>query len=164
MLIQEFDVMDTAEASDLVRSCADVPGWVGAVVAGRPYDDAQHLFARAAELAATWTELDVARALADHPRIGERHAGSGESAAMSAREQSGVDPTDADVQERLAEGNRAYEERFDRIFLIRAAGRSASEVLAQLEARLANDPVTELQVTAQQLREIADLRLRGLFT
>ena len=34
--------------------------------------------------------------------------------------------------------------------------------MALLEARLTNDPATELRVTAGQLREIAALRLRGL--
>ena len=81
---------------------------------------------------------------------------------MSQGEQAGVDPHDAEVQRRLAEGNAAYEERFDRIYLVRAAGRSAEEILALLEQRLTNDPDTELAVTAGQLREIAVLRLEGL--
>ncbi len=104
----------------------------------------------------------MSAALADHPRIGERHAGEGAGAEHSAREQAGVDPHDAEVQRRLAEGNAAYEQRFDRIYLVRAAGRSAEEILDLLEERLTNDPATELRVTAGQLREIAALRLRGL--
>ena len=90
-------------------------------------------------------ELDddeLEAALARHPRIGER-AGAGHDAAFSAREQSGVDRSDADVAARLADGNRAYEERFDRVFLIRAAGRDAAEILAELERRLDNDDETE---------------------
>jgi 2-oxo-4-hydroxy-4-carboxy-5-ureidoimidazoline decarboxylase len=83
---------------------------------------------------------------------------------MSRSEQAGVDPHDAEVRERLAAGNAAYEERFDRIYLVRAAGRSADEILALLEERLGNDPETELAVTAGQLREIAVLRLKGLFS
>jgi 2-oxo-4-hydroxy-4-carboxy-5-ureidoimidazoline decarboxylase len=163
MEIEEFDVMDAAEASSLVSACADIPSWVEAVVAGRPYADPEHLFTRADQLATRWTGAEVERALADHPRIGERHSGSGSGAALSAREQSGVDPADVEVQARLVEGNRAYEERFDRIFLVRAAGRSAEEMLALLEQRLQNDPAVELDVTAGQLREIASLRLRGQF-
>ena len=61
-------------------------------------------------------------------------------------------------------GNEAYEQRFGRVFLIRAAGRSASEVLDQLTARLDNDPEAETAVVAGQLREIALLRLEGMFT
>ncbi len=48
-----------------------------------------------------------------------------------------------DVAARLAAGNRAYEERFDRVFLIRAAGRSGPEILAELDRRLGNDAATE---------------------
>jgi 2-oxo-4-hydroxy-4-carboxy-5-ureidoimidazoline decarboxylase len=50
------------------------------------------------------------------------------------------------------------------VFLIRAAGRSAAEMLEALEARLGNTPEVEDAVVAEQLREIALLRLRGIFT
>jgi 2-oxo-4-hydroxy-4-carboxy-5-ureidoimidazoline decarboxylase len=82
---------------------------------------------------------------------------------MSGRDQAGVDDRDATVLERLRRGNAAYEERFGRIYLVRAAGRTADEILTLLEERLGNDPDTELAVTAGQLREIAVLRLEGLF-
>lgn len=162
MLIEQLNAMDEAVAADVVRPCADIPSWVDALVAGRPYPDVDVLVAHAERLAAGWTDEEVELALADHPRIGERHAGTGASAAMSAREQSGVS-TEADLQQRIAAGNAAYEERFGRVFLIRAAGRSAEEVLARLEQRLGNDPATELGVTRGELAEIAALRLRGLF-
>jgi 2-oxo-4-hydroxy-4-carboxy-5-ureidoimidazoline decarboxylase len=44
---------------------------------------------------------------------------------------------DGDVQRQLVEGNRAYEHRFGRVFLIRAAGRSSTEILDKLQIRLA---------------------------
>ncbi|MBZ5740064.1 2-oxo-4-hydroxy-4-carboxy-5-ureidoimidazoline decarboxylase [Nocardioides mangrovi] len=162
MQLEEFNTMAAEDARRLVRPCVDIDSWVDAVVEGRPYADPAALLGRADEQARTWTAAEVEGALADHPRIGERHAGSGTSAAMSGREQAGVDPHDAEVQRRLAAGNAAYEERFDRIYLVRAAGRSAEEILALLEERLGNDPETEIAVTAGQLREIALLRLEGL--
>lgn len=163
MQLQEFHAMDAETAAAAVRPCAGIGSWVEAVVAGRPYADLGALLTHADALARQWTGDEVAAALADHPRIGERHRGAGASAAMSSREQGGV-ATEADVQARLAAGNAAYEERFDRIFLVRAAGRDAEEILALLEQRLENDPETELAVTADQLREIALLRLEGLFS
>jgi 2-oxo-4-hydroxy-4-carboxy-5-ureidoimidazoline decarboxylase len=81
---------------------------------------------------------------------------------MSRSEQSGVDTSDDDVQRRLTEGNRAYEERFGHVFLIRAAGRSAEEILEQLTERLGNDADTERANAARNLREIAALRLKGM--
>lgn len=141
----------------MLRDCAKVEAWVAAVIAGRPYPDVEALLSAAAEAAETWGEPEIDAALADHPRIGERHAGDARAAALSASEQAGVQG-DADA---LAAGNRAYEEAFGRIFLIRAAGRSSAEVLRQLHARLGNDPRTEVGVVAGELREIALLRLRG---
>ncbi|KQW46107.1 OHCU decarboxylase [Nocardioides sp. Root1257] len=156
--------MTAADAGDAVRPCVDIDSWVSGVVAGRPYAGLTDLLGNADALARAWSPAEVEQALADHPRIGERHAGSGTSAQMSGSEQAGVDPHDADVQRRLAAGNAAYEERFDRIYLVRAAGRSAEEILALLEERLTHDPDTELAVTTEQLREIALLRLEGLLS
>jgi 2-oxo-4-hydroxy-4-carboxy-5-ureidoimidazoline decarboxylase len=164
LLLQEFNDLSVGEATDAVRPCVDIDSWVDGVVDGRPYAGIAELLARADELARGWSPVEVEKALADHPRIGERHAGSGASARMSGSEQAGVDPRDADLQRRLAAGNAAYEDRFDRIYLVRAAGRSAEEILALLEERLTHDPDTEMAVTSGQLREIALLRLEGLLT
>ena len=70
-----------------------------------------------------------------------------------------MDASDAD---RLRAGNAAYEARFGRVFLVRAAGRSSSEILAELERRLGNDEATERAETVTALRDIALLRLEGL--
>ncbi|GAA3531607.1 OHCU decarboxylase [Aeromicrobium flavum] len=163
MDITTFDAADAATASALVRTCAKVDSWVAAVVAGRPYGTVDAVLAQADALASGWGAAEVAEALADHPRIGEKPHGDGASAELSRSEQSGVD-TDRDTAVRLAAGNRRYERRFDRIFLVRAAGRSAEEILQHLERRLENDPETELAVTAGQLREIAALRLEGILS
>ena len=43
----------------------------------------------------------------------------------------------AGVTAAIAAGNAAYEERFGRVFLIRAAGRSPEQILAELRAAAA---------------------------
>ena len=63
--------------------------------------------------------------------------------------------------QRLAKGNAAYEERFDRVFLIRAAGRDTEDILAELDRRLQNDEATERAETVDNLRQIALLRLEA---
>jgi 2-oxo-4-hydroxy-4-carboxy-5-ureidoimidazoline decarboxylase len=78
---------------------------------------------------------------------------------MSQTEQAGVDPADAG---RLREANLAYEQRFGRVFLVRAAGRTSAEILAELERRLGNDDATEREETVAALRDIALLRLEGV--
>ena len=60
----------------------------------------------------------------------------------------------------LAEGNRQYEERFGRIFIVCAAGRSAAEILAILNVRMQNTAAAELLEAAEQQRQITQLRLR----
>ncbi len=157
MALEEFNALPEAEARARLGTCLDVPRWVDTVVAGRPYGDLGALLT-VAGTAAELDEAELSRALAKHPRIGER-ASAGHDAEFSSKEQSGVDRSDADVARRLAEGNRAYEVRFDRVFLIRATGRSAPEILAELERRLDNDDDAERAETVRQLREIALLRL-----
>ena len=152
MDLDAFNRAPDAVAAQTVQACADVPAWVDAVVAGRPYPDVARLVARADALARSWSEANVDRALAQHPRIGER------GGADSAREQAGV-AADATTRERLREANAAYERRFGRVFLIRAAGRSEADVLAALDERLHHDEATERAVVAAELREIAVLRL-----
>lgn len=162
MRIGELNALPEAELAAALRACADVDSWVGALIAGRPYDDRDQLLEAARAQASAWTADEVDRALEDHPRIGEQPVGSGASAAHAAREQAGLDPADAELATRLRDGNRRYEERFGRIYLVRARGRTGPELAALLEQRLDNDPDTELEVTRQQLAEIALLRLCDL--
>lgn len=157
---EAFNALPEGEARARLETCLAVPRWGDEVLAGRPYKDDASLWGRAEQAAAELDDAELEAALSRHPRIGERPTEPGHEAAFSRREQSGVDGSDQDVARRLAEGNRAYEERFDRVFLIRAAGRSAHEILGELERRLRNDDATERGETVTQLREIAMLRLR----
>ena len=141
---------------DQLLSCLSVPRWADNVLAGEPYADGAAAVARADEAARVLTDEELDQALSGHPRIGER------GGAQSQREQAGVDPATGDTAARLAAGNAAYEERFGRVFLIRAAGRDAEAILAELDRRLGNDDETERTETVDNLRQIALLRLEAL--
>lgn len=160
MDLDTFNALTPAQAAEVLRPCADVESWIQVLIDGRPYGDLDAALGTAVSAAAGWGAAEVDAALAQHPRIGERHAGTGAEAALSESEQSGITGEAAAI----AAGNRAYEDRFGRIFLIRAAGRTSAEVLDQLRLRLGNDPETETQVVAGQLREIALLRLEGVLS
>lgn len=160
MTLDAFNTMAADEAAALVRPCADIDSWVEAVVAGRPYASVAGALEAGDAAGRGWTPAEVDQALAHHPRIGDRPSGESTEESMSRSEQAGVSGDEATAKA-LAEGNRVYEERFDRVFLIRAAGRSAEEILAELDRRLDNDAETEAAEVAQQLREIALLRLEG---
>lgn len=158
----ELSHLNSAPADELTTAllaCCDVPSWAGAVVAGRPYRTTEDLYAVADKAARELTPGEVSRALAAHPRIGERAGGGGTEAAWSRQEQAGVRP-DAALQGALLEGNRAYEDRFGRVFLICATGLGGEEILASLRRRLEHDEETEAAVVAEELRKIALLRLR----
>ena len=160
MSLEKFNAAEPETAAAIVRVWADIPRWVDAVVAGRPYPDVASMAAVAQTAASDWTIKDLDAALAHHPRIGQKASGQGEEAAASRREQAAMSVASAELATLMAEANAAYEERFGRIFLIRAAGRSPEEMLAELKRRLGNDELTEATEAVEQLRQIALLRLR----
>ncbi|HWI30934.1 MAG TPA: 2-oxo-4-hydroxy-4-carboxy-5-ureidoimidazoline decarboxylase [Microbacterium sp.] len=163
MELDEFDAAEAAAAASVVRVWADIPWWVESLVEARPYSSVDALADRAASLAGSWSPADLEAALAHHPRIGQPPLGDDAEAAASRSEQASMDAASADATARIAAGNAAYEERFGRVFLIRAAGRSPEQILSELERRLANDPDVELREATAQLAEIAILRLRATF-
>jgi 2-oxo-4-hydroxy-4-carboxy-5-ureidoimidazoline decarboxylase len=160
--LEEFNLLDRDSAQKALRPCVDIDRWVDAIIDDRPYSNVEEVLTAAREAAQPWTEADIDGALAQHPRIGERVNGASAEASLSRSEQAGVDATEASVADALLSGNRAYEEKFGRVFLIRAAGRSAEEILESLRSRMVHSPQEEIAVVAQQLREIALLRLEGV--
>jgi 2-oxo-4-hydroxy-4-carboxy-5-ureidoimidazoline decarboxylase len=140
---------------EVLLGCLSVPRWADDVLAGQPYADHEALLAAADRAARDLTDEELDQALSGHPRIGDR------GGAQSRQEQSGVDPAQGDTGQRLRERNAAYEDRFDRVFLIRAAGRDAEEILRELDRRLGNDDETERAETVDNLRQIALLRLQA---
>ncbi|MFT4164077.1 MAG: 2-oxo-4-hydroxy-4-carboxy-5-ureidoimidazoline decarboxylase [Microlunatus sp.] len=162
MTIDEFNRLDPASAAEVLATCADIEDWVASLVSRRPYSSRQALLDAAGEAAQDWSSSAVDGALAHHPRIAERpdaaRLGSA-NAAHSTREQSGLAGMDDATQTAILAGNAAYEERFGRVFLIRAAGRTPQEILTELTRRLDNDEATEDGTVARELAEIALLRL-----
>jgi OHCU decarboxylase len=161
-----FNGLPSEQAAGELLAVCHSPRWAGQVAAGRPYPDLAALQQAADE---TWMALgpdDWLEAFAAHPRIGQGWSpggsGGGGSPAWSRQEQSGVGGAGQEVTDALARGNAEYEARFGHVFLIAAAGRSADEILAQLQARLGNDPATELRVAAGEHRRITRLRLEKL--
>lgn len=149
--------MELSEA-DLAACCAS-RRWLAAV-AGQRDPGALRAASKRALDELEWA--DVEEALAAHPRIGERRDGGAREAGWSRGEQSGMDGAAKELRDALVEGNRAYERRFGHVFLVRASGRSALEMLADLRERLGNDAGTEREVVRRELAAIVDLRLARL--
>jgi OHCU decarboxylase len=163
--VAQLNAMPAEQAAVLLASCCGASAWVTGMLRHRPFGDATTLLRAADEV---WWSLgadDWHEAFAHHPRIGEREAAAAQDArarGWSTAEQRGVAAATADVRTALAEGNRDYERRFGYIYLVSAAGKSADELLGILQARLSNDPDTELRVAAGEQAKITRLRLLKL--
>lgn len=156
--LDHINEVDDATLTATMLACCDVPSFAEAIAAARPYSDPDRLLAVADAAVRAFSPAEVDRALAAHPRIGERAKGAGTQAGWSRQEQSTVS-RDEETQQALLEANLAYEERFGRVFLICATGLTADEILAALRERLSHDDATEAAVVADELRKIALLRL-----
>ncbi|WP_082687585.1 2-oxo-4-hydroxy-4-carboxy-5-ureidoimidazoline decarboxylase [Curtobacterium oceanosedimentum] len=158
MDLRDFDSAPADDARRTALHWAAVPAWADALVAARPFRTVPALIAAATGAAADWTAADLDAALAEHPRIGERT-----TEASSAREQGAMATAADDVAAAIARGNAAYEDRFGRVFLVRAAGRTPEELLAELERRLAGEPDAEVTEATAALADIAVHRIRATF-
>jgi 2-oxo-4-hydroxy-4-carboxy-5-ureidoimidazoline decarboxylase len=156
------DLRETAAIAAILPCCGSTR-WARELAQARPFVDESALFSLSDS---TWLRLsanDWDEAFRSHPRIGEHKAPAAatpQSAIWSDKEQSEVDSTDEEALSALARGNRLYEERFGRIFLVCATGKSAAQILEILTRRLENDPQTELRESAEQQRQITQIRLR----
>ncbi|WP_280407827.1 2-oxo-4-hydroxy-4-carboxy-5-ureidoimidazoline decarboxylase [Nocardia brasiliensis] len=157
--LDRFDAMPQDVAVEALLACCSSPQWARALAAGRPYSSVGAVLDTADTVLAGLPEAEIDRALAGHPRIGERP-----HSAASAREQAGVAGAPDEVHAALAAGNRAYEQRFGYRYLVCASGRTGSELLALLQDRLHNDVETERRVMRTELAKINRLRLRALLT
>ncbi|MEV0028533.1 2-oxo-4-hydroxy-4-carboxy-5-ureidoimidazoline decarboxylase [Nocardia sp. NPDC050793] len=155
--VTRFNALSNAAARAALLACCASTAWARDVLAGRPYRSADDLYETADAVLATLPEEDIDRALAGHPRIGDRT-----DSAASAREQSEVTAATDAVRAALAEGNRAYEQRFGHRYLVCATGRSGAELLDLLTTRLHNDPATERAVMRTELAKINRIRLRWM--
>jgi 2-oxo-4-hydroxy-4-carboxy-5-ureidoimidazoline decarboxylase len=155
-----FNAASPEAAERDVLACCESGSFAAMIVGGRPYPDPAAL--QDAVIAAfkvlNWD--DIVEAMNGHPRIGDRVASGGWSAA----EQSGAAAASDAVRQGLLDGNLAYEQRFGHVFLICASGLSGQDMLDQLRARLSNDPEAERAVVREELLKITQLRLTKLLS
>jgi 2-oxo-4-hydroxy-4-carboxy-5-ureidoimidazoline decarboxylase len=161
-VLARWNSIDPSAAAEEILPCCGSRAWAAELTARRPIADEDHLLISSD---AVWLSLPKAawqEAFDSHPRIGQQKAKAATETSLtwSATEQSAAMNADDAAKLALAEANKLYEEKFGRIFIVCASGRSASEILASLEARMKNDAVTELHEAAEQQRQITQLRLQ----
>jgi OHCU decarboxylase len=162
-VLLRWNLLPAEEAVQEILACCGSKAWARGLVARRPLRDESELTSASGEI---WNRLeaqDWLEAFSKHPRIGERQAPpavSAQSKAWSTEEQKNVAFAGEDVQLALAEGNREYEHRFGRVFIVCATGKSAPEMLEILQRRLRNDDAVELLEAAEEQRKITNIRLQ----
>ncbi len=158
--LERLNAATAEEAQQVFLACCSSPRWASAMEAGRPYADAEAVYAAGDAALLDLSETDIADALSGHARIGDKV--KGKKGAWSRKEQAGMTAASSDIQEAMANGNAAYEQRFGRVYLVSAAGLSAEQLLSTLLARLNNDPDTEREVVRGEFAKINRLRLHRL--
>jgi 2-oxo-4-hydroxy-4-carboxy-5-ureidoimidazoline decarboxylase len=162
-VLARWNGLSLHQATEEILPCCGSQSWARQMAMRRPIGDEGALQAACDEVCKGLTDSDWDEAFSSHPRIGESHSevrSTATAAAWSGREQRKVGGASEDVKAALADGNRAYEQRFHRIFIVCAAGKSGPEILEILRSRLGNDERSELLEAAEQQRQIAQLRLK----
>ena len=162
VVLDRWNSLEAADAAREVLPCCGSRVWAESLANPRPYANPDELFASSDAIWWALTQQDWQEAFDSHPPIGQQHAKSAtaESLKWSSEEQRAAMALDEAVKAALADGNRRYEEKFGRIFIVCASGRSGAEILEILEWRMQNPPDLELLEAAEQQRQITQLRLR----
>jgi 2-oxo-4-hydroxy-4-carboxy-5-ureidoimidazoline decarboxylase len=165
--LTRWNTIPAATAAAEILPCCGSRNWANSLVAVRPFNNLPDLLSASDRVWRELSEDDWLEAFRSHPRIGESrsHApASAQSQKWSAQEQSRSADSPEAVKQALATGNQEYERKFGRIFIICATGKSAAEILQNLERRLQNDQAAELREAAEQQREIIHIRLEKWLT
>jgi OHCU decarboxylase len=162
-VLARWNELQPDKAAEEILPCCGSKAWAHELVARRPIPNEAALLAACDEVWTNLPESDWLEAFRSHPRIGDSHAPASapaQSAAWSSAEQQRVGAAGEDVKAALAAGNREYEQKFNRVFIVCATGKSAPQILEILRRRLQNDEKTELREAVEQQRQIAHLRLK----
>jgi len=161
-VLARWNSLDSDAAAREALLCCGSQAWATALASRRPIGDESVLIETSTNI---WQDLPQEawqEAFDSHPRIGQSHAQTQtteQSLRWSAQEQRTALSQDDSGKLALEEANRRYEQKFGRIFIVCATGKTSAEMLAILEARMKNDAATELREAAEQQRQITQLRL-----
>jgi 2-oxo-4-hydroxy-4-carboxy-5-ureidoimidazoline decarboxylase len=161
-LLTRWNLLPREQAAKEILPCCGSTAWADGMASRRPFADEASLLSASDEVWRNLAKADWLEAFASHPRIGESGKASSpaKSSQWSMREQEKVAAGEDAVKRELADGNAEYEQRFGRIFIVCATGKSGTEILEILRRRLGNDEATELHEAAEQQRMITHIRLR----
>jgi 2-oxo-4-hydroxy-4-carboxy-5-ureidoimidazoline decarboxylase len=165
MTLSDLNALPPAARVEALRTCCGSAVWADTMNQLFPFATADKLYAAADAIWDSLTETDWREAFAHHPKIGDMDAlreKFASTAAWAAGEQGAVQQASEATLQGLKAGNEAYEHHFGYIFIVCATGKSASEMLALLQARLPHSPAEEIHVAMAEQAKITRLRLEKL--
>lgn len=157
MTLADLNALSRDDAERELLKCCGSTKWARTMVARRPFTALPDVLTAADEVAAELGDEDWLEAFAAHPRIGERTL-----SAWSQAEQESALNASADIQQKLADRNREYEDKFGFIFIVFATGKSPEEILGLLDTRIENDQESEILNAAAEQQQITRNRLLKL--
>ena len=162
-VLGRWNQLPQEQAAREILVCCGSNAWAGSMAEKRPIGDELSLIETSDTIWLSLGEADWMEAFRSHPRIGEARAESNsasQSSAWSEQEQQKAEIAEEALKTALKWGNREYEQKFGRIFIVCATGKSAGEILEILRRRLHNDEATELRQAAEEQRKIMHIRLK----
>ena len=164
MNLDTFNALGTSDAIRELKACLGCESWAQSVVAEHPFASLDALIETGSARWSAATEAEILEAFSAHPQIGDMQALRNKYANTASAEQGQITEAAESVLQELQTNNQLYVEKFGFIFIVCATGKSASEMLALLNARLPNDRDTELTNGANEQWQITLLRLNKLFS
>ena len=161
-VLDRWNSLDPATAAQEALPCCGSRTWAAAIASCRPIADEAALIEASTSIWLALPEEAWQEAFDSHPRIGQslpQTSATEESLRLSALEQRAALSQDETIRLALKEANHRYEQKFGRIFIVCATGKTSAEILSILEKRMKNDAATELREAAEQQRQITEIRL-----
>lgn len=165
MNINQLNTLDDNSCYEALERCCGSSDWIIGMMNERPFINLQDIMSKADQSWATVTDDGALEAFEHHPRIGDRSNLAKKFASThhwAGDEQKSVKEAHEEIINKLAKGNKTYEEKFGYIFIVCATGKSAKEMLEILTSRLKNDEITEIKIAKAEQHKITKLRLKKL--
>lgn len=165
MTIEELNNLSTEKAFEELFKCCGCTVWAQNIVDFRPFNSKSDLL-KVSDMA--WISCDMTEGLeafSHHPKIGDLKSLEKKfstTKVWAADEQAGVDVATDKTLIDLDISNKLYEDKFGFIFIVCAKGKTATEMLALLKARLMNDLEVEFKIAMKEQNKITHIRLDKL--
>jgi 2-oxo-4-hydroxy-4-carboxy-5-ureidoimidazoline decarboxylase len=165
MTLHDLNTLPKERLREELERCCGSQAWIDKMLPFFPAEDLVELLEDAEEQWFKCNESDWKEAFAHHPKIGDvdslkkKFASTAEWASSEQREMSKAPD---EIIKLISEGNKKYENKFGYIFITCATGKSAQEMLSELQVRLNNSPEIEIDIAADEQNKITKLRLEKL--